>query len=305
MRSSELYNRLLRLMATRTAGAPTQPVHCLRSRTGRIPCRGSGKLLVAEDNEVNQLVARGMANRLGYEVHIVDDGDEAVSAALSGSVRGRAHGLPHARDGRLRRHPGHPRPRTATQRRIPIIAMTAGALDEDRERCFAAGMDDYISKPVDLAKLAEVLSRWVPEQEQTSTAEGGGVCRAGRCGGRADACRTPAASAEAPASNSVVLDLERLQILRELGPADGLGLLPEAVRAFRQDSQKPWRHCGPRWMPDKPQQWKRPRTSSPGAAANIGAAGAAGLCKDLERLGREAGPDLASHGIAGAGPVAG
>jgi CheY-like chemotaxis protein len=47
-------------------------------------------------------------------------------------------------------------------RHTPIIAMTAGAIDGDRERCLAVGMDDYISKPVDLATIDRALSRWVP-----------------------------------------------------------------------------------------------------------------------------------------------
>ena len=283
VRSSELYNRLLRVLATKTAGMPTPPpmAHPVESAD---PVPRLGKLLVAEDNEVNQLVARGMANRLGYEVHIVDDGEQAVSAALTGTyaaVLMDCH-MP-VMDGfdatrAIRARNGH-------SARIPIIAMTAGALDEDRERCFAAGMDDYISKPVDLATLAEVLSRWVP---QTSTADVGGDAAA--------AADVPQQQAAAPASNSVVLELERLQILRELGPADGLGLLPEAVRAFRQDSQGALDTLRAALENGQAAELEAAAHKLTGAAANIGAVGAAGLCKELERLGRDAGPELRSTG---------
>ncbi|WP_258141676.1 MULTISPECIES: response regulator [unclassified Arthrobacter] len=300
VRSSELYNRLLRVLATKTAGAPTPPVLAFRGETAD-PVPRLGKLLVAEDNEVNQLVARGMANRLGYEVHIVDDGEQAVSAALSGSyaaVLMDCH-MP-VMDGfdatrAIRARNGH-------LARIPIIAMTAGALDEDRERCFAAGMDDYISKPVDMAKLAEVLSRWVPQQEQTSTADGGvdAVAApdavAGPGTGRDAAPDAAQQQAEAPASNSVVLDVERLEILRELGPADGLGLLPEAVKAFRQDSQGALETLRSALDTGQAATVEAAAHKLAGAAANIGAAGAAGLCKELERLGRQAGPDLGANG---------
>lgn len=286
VRSSELYNRLLRVLATKTTGAPSAPAINHPVETAD-PVPRLGKLLVAEDNEVNQLVARGMANRLGYEVHIVDDGEQAVSAALSGTyaaVLMDCH-MP-VMDGfdatkAIRARNGH-------SARIPIIAMTAGALDEDRERCFAAGMDDYISKPVDLAKLAEVLARWVPQQEQTSTA-----------GGWVDAAASAAVAqqpAEAPASNVVVLDEERLQILRELGPADGFGLLPEAIRAFRQDTQSALETLRAALATGQAAAVEAAAHKLAGAAANIGAVGAAGLCKDLERLGRDAGPQLGADG---------
>ncbi|MFW0772862.1 response regulator [Paenarthrobacter nitroguajacolicus] len=283
VRSSELYNRLLRVLATKTAGMPSPPV-LARPVESADPAPLLGRLLVAEDNEVNQLVARGMANRLGYEVDIVDDGEQAVSAALSGTyaaVLMDCH-MP-VMDGfdatrAIRARNGH-------SARIPIIAMTAGALDEDRERCFAAGMDDYISKPVDLATLAEVLSRWVP---QTSTTDGGVDAEAAADAGQQQA--------EAPASNSGVLDHDRLKILRELGPADGLGLLPEAVRAFRQDSQGAVETLRAALENEQAADVEAAAHKLAGAAANIGAVGAAALCKDLERLGRDAGPELGSEG---------
>ncbi|MGJ3189274.1 response regulator [Paenarthrobacter sp. FR1] len=295
VRSSEFYNRLLRLMATRTPGAPALPVQPAIVASDE-PVPRIGKLLVAEDNEVNQLVARGMANRLGYDVDIVDDGAKAVAAALSGTyaaVLMDCHmpvmdGFDATRAIRAR---------NGQSARIPIIAMTAGALNEDRERCFAAGMDDYISKPVDLAKLGEVLTRWVPEVIETSTA-------AVRPAGNAASGGTPQPSA-APPSNAVVLDAGvpdadvldagRLQILRELGPADGLGLLPEAVRAFRQDAEATLEVLRSALDAGQAPTVETAAHKLAGAAANIGAVGAAVLCKDLERSGREAGPDLAAQ----------
>ncbi|MGF6833468.1 two-component system sensor histidine kinase/response regulator [Paenarthrobacter sp. TE4293] len=293
VRSSEFYNRLLRLMATRTVGSAAAPVLSDAVAFAE-PVQRLGKLLVAEDNEVNQLVARGMANRLGYDVDIVDDGAKAVTAALSGTyaaVLMDCH-MP-VMDGfdatrAIRARNGH-------AARIPIIAMTAGALNEDRERCFAAGMDDYISKPVDLAKLAEVLTRWVPDQEQTPTAVGGSASEAaaGVAAAPAGVERMPAA---APSSNAVVLDNARLQILRELGPADGLGLLPDAIRAFRQDAQTTLEALHSALGAGQATAVEAAAHKLAGASSNIGAAGAAVLCKNLERLGREAGPDLAAHG---------
>ena len=52
--------------------------------------------------------------------------------------------------------------------RIPVIAMTAGAMAQDRQQCFAAGMDDYLTKPLDLSELTRVLSQWLPGQQNKS-----------------------------------------------------------------------------------------------------------------------------------------
>lgn len=290
VRSSEFYNRLLRVMATRITGKPGASTTAARTEvleahlSAKSPLR-LGKLLVAEDNEVNQLVARGMANRLGYDVDIVDDGAKAVAATLTGNyaaVLMDCHmpvmdGFEATETIRLR---------DAKTVRIPIIAMTAGALNEDRERCFAAGMDDYISKPVDLDKLRDILARWVP-QEQLAEAPPSKAVVAEASG--------PDAS-EPEDADATVLDVDRLQILRELGPADGLGLLPEAIRAFREEAQRAQETLRSAMGSGQTDAVAAAAHKLAGAAANIGATGAAALAKDLERLGREAGPSFENHG---------
>jgi len=124
---------------------------------GGTPCH----LLLVEDNPVNQLVAVGLLRRLGYTADVAGDGaqalamaaDTAYAAVLMDCQMPVMDGYAAAEE--IRRREG-------TGARRPIIALTASALAEDRQRCLAAGMDDYISKPIKAAVLAEVLTRWVP-----------------------------------------------------------------------------------------------------------------------------------------------
>jgi PAS domain S-box-containing protein len=121
--------------------------------------RGKGqRVLLAEDNAVNQQVAVHMLNRLDYVVDVVATGAEAVVAAASGRYQlvlmdcqmPEMDGFAATRAIRIA-EAGH-------GRHLPVIAMTANAQQGDRERCLAAGMDDYISKPVDAAQLAATLT---------------------------------------------------------------------------------------------------------------------------------------------------
>ncbi len=128
------------------------------------------RLLVAEDNLVNQVVARATLAKLGYDVDVAVDGAEAVAMTLA---------TPYAAifmDCHMPRLDGYAataaiRDAAEPSARTPIIAMTASALPGDRERCLAAGMDDYLSKPLQISELDRVLSEWaprpaVPEAEQ-------------------------------------------------------------------------------------------------------------------------------------------
>ncbi|WP_406278588.1 response regulator [Streptomyces sp. NBC_00191] len=119
-----------------------------------------GHLLLVEDNEINQMVAQGLLTRLGYSADIAADGIQALQmteehtyqAVLMDCQMPRMDGYTATRELRRREEGGG---------RLPVIAMTAGALAEDRERCLAAGMDDYISKPVSADDLEQALARWI------------------------------------------------------------------------------------------------------------------------------------------------
>jgi CheY-like chemotaxis protein len=115
---------------------------------------------VAEDNPVNQKVAARLLERLGMEVDVAADGSQALEL-----WRRRDYDLVLL-DCQMPVLDGY---RTATTLRaeeerdehVPIVALTANAMAEDRARCLNAGMDDYLAKPVRLEDLREVVERWV------------------------------------------------------------------------------------------------------------------------------------------------
>jgi PAS domain S-box-containing protein len=118
-----------------------------------------GRILIAEDNPVNQRVAKLQVKQFGFEADIVKNGEEALNAL------GRAEYALILMDCHMPGMDGYAatrelRRREAGTRRIPVIALTANAFATDREACFEAGMDDYLSKPVTLQDLGQRLLRW-------------------------------------------------------------------------------------------------------------------------------------------------
>jgi CheY-like chemotaxis protein len=117
------------------------------------------KILVAEDNKVNQIVTVRMLQKMGYQVDLACDGASAISRVEANpydivlmdlNMPG-IDGLEAAK--RIRLMP-------TAQSSVPIVALTASATDEDRSRCLAAGMNDYLSKPIEIHALRRALDRW-------------------------------------------------------------------------------------------------------------------------------------------------
>jgi two-component system sensor histidine kinase/response regulator len=119
------------------------------------------RVLLAEDNETNQFVALELLGRLGIELDIAANGEEAVAmvrtrpyaAVLMDMQMPEMDGLEATR--RLRQDPAF--------QKLPIIAMTANAMKADMEACLAAGMNDFLAKPIEMASLMRCLRRWLPQ----------------------------------------------------------------------------------------------------------------------------------------------
>jgi len=219
IRQSELYNALVTMLGE---GPPhTDEEHGLVTRHSMRERRADRglRLLLAEDNAVNQKVAVRMLENLGYGVDVVSDGGEAVDAHSRGDYAAVLMDVQMAgMDGyeataeiRRREREGAGAGGAAGGRRTPIIAMTANAMAGDRERALEAGMDDYVSKPVRPEKLSEVLLRWTSD--------------------RASEGFRGASAAEDP------LDPEILASLRNLAGAGDPGLLEELVGLFVEDAE--------------------------------------------------------------------
>lgn len=158
IRQSELYSALIQLAGVKS----DHPALVTRYTAKEHQPRFQANILVVDDNETNQVVAKGMLGKFGIEAMIANHGQEALEILAD-----KPYDLVFM-DCQMPVMDGY----TATARirdsqdqainnDIPIIAMTANAMEGDKEKCLAADMDDFIAKPVDPVKLRKMLEKWL------------------------------------------------------------------------------------------------------------------------------------------------
>jgi len=286
-RPCDLFDCLIppaRAAAGATAAAP-QPA--TQNRSGPPPAgpaaarprtRGKRRVLLAEDNPVNVEVASAMLEGLGLDVSRAVNGAEALHSVQAGDYdlvlmdcqMPVMDGF--AATSEIRRHE---RAR-GRERQLPIIAITANALQGDRESCLAAGMDDYLSKPFTQQALGQTLSRWIslpraawPLQEASPAS-----------------ASSAAAPSMPPAPADSLINHQALNNIRALSPANGSALLERVLHAYLRDTPGHLNTLRNAIAARDTGSLRKAAHSLKSSSANVGAEALAQLCKDMEQLGR-------------------
>src|SRR6478736_2582768 len=256
---SSLFDAMADVVGRQLSTESLRPVLPPRGADGHL-----GTVLVVEDNEVNQLVAQGVLESLGYAVRLAGNGVEGVEAyraqgselvaVLMDCQMPQMDGYAATRAIRAREAPGQ---------RLPVIAMTASAIAGERERCLQAGMDDFLTKPIDVSLLASTLRRWT---------------------GTDAAPRSAAAWGTGSAAGSEVLDLRRLDELRDLDPGDP-SLLLRFIDRFRSGARQRLSDLVDARAEGDAEMQGRIAHGLKGTASNLGASALADLCHQIEDLG--------------------
>ncbi len=245
VRSSALLDMLLDLV-------PVSPAEGATAGAAAVEGESRGRVLVVEDDRVSQVVAEGVLTQLGFLVDLVANGAEAVAAVAATAytlVLMDCHmpvmdGFAATAEIRRRERPGD---------HVPIVALSAASAPGERARCRDAGMDDFLGKPLDVAELEVVLEHLAAAGRDRPGEEG-----------------------------RVVLDPERLSLLRGLGPDDGRGLLGTVAEAFTTSTPVLLTTIRTATDGRDAAALRRAAHELAGSAANLGAVRVADLARRIE-----------------------
>jgi CheY-like chemotaxis protein len=231
--------------------------------------RSPGRILVAEDNPVNQLVATAMLEHLGFKVDVAADGAEAVHAATLTQY----HAI--LMDCQIPLLDGYEATREirslqGTSPRTPIIGVTASLTEADQQRCRAAGMDDYLAKPFSLKGLAGVLARSAPA--------GSGSAAVVDTAATLPVEDEPVNRAD-PAPTT--LDAQIVERLHCLGEAAGEDLIGQVTQLFLAEADARIAELRQVLAGDDAAAVHRSAHTFGGASANVGATALSHLCATL------------------------
>ena len=276
VRQSALYESLVGTMTGHTqlieaASAVSEHV----SAANTAPVRGS--ILLVEDNLINQAVALGMLNKLsGYRVTVANNGLEALDAYAHHPfdlILMDCH-MPEM-DGYEATRQIRAKERTSRGRHVPIIALTADAMAQDRDDCINAGMDDHMSKPFTKRQLLDTLIRWIPERG-SAPVDASGPVDVGRA--------------------AAIIDQKVLDQLSELQDAEAPDLMARVLDLYLVESPRLMQKLRQASEAGDVAEMARFAHSLDSSSANVGATVLARLCNELRQSAR--GGDLdASRGL--------
>jgi PAS domain S-box-containing protein len=288
IKPSQLFDALVSVLAD-------QPVHVPERGVARseldpdMARRHSLRILLAEDNVVNQKVALRLLGQLGYRVDLAANGLEAIAAVerqtydvvLMDVQMPELDGFEASREIN-RRWPGK-RPR--------IVAMTANALQGDRELCFAAGMDDYVAKPIRVEELVAALQRTPRRPDQRAQEEPGAAGGPGIAAGRR-ASRTsigtrkpPVPAASAAVEATAVSAIDRAVFDRLIASMGG-PFVAELIDTFVEDGRELIATLRRSLAETDVDAFRRAAHSLKSTSETVGASGLAGLARELETMAR-------------------
>lgn len=224
-------------------------------------------ILVAEDNPVNQEVAMGILESLNCRVTVVNNGAEALKAYQGASPGKFDLILMDCQMPVMDGLEASTRIRSSENEdvRIPILALTANALDGSRQACFAAGMDDMLNKPFRRQDLKKLLDRWASK-----------------------ATGTAAPHAEPPqVMANAVIDEKSLQALRDLDPDRSKDLLARTIAKFAEYGDALLAKISIAMAEDDLAEISRLAHSLKSSSANMGAGELSRQCQEIERRAKE------------------
>lgn len=227
-----------------------------------------GNILLAEDNLVNQEVAKAMLAKLGFKVDIANDGQQALDfinkqrydIILMDCQMPVMDGFEATTQ--IRKQYGHT---------IPIVALTANATEDDRNHCIEAGMDDFLSKPYTLNQLNEVLTKWQTKNESNQAimmTEPGNP-------------KENSISPKLPLLNPVLLDQ-----IRSLDPSHGSELVNKILHAFLESAEGYVQLLNQAFLDNDAETIRKTAHTLKSSSANIGAEALSTIFKQIEAYGK-------------------
>ena len=309
VRREELQRSIAAVLGMRTAMID-EPADDPAATTGKFGAR----VLLVEDNPVNREIGSAMLALLGCTVEAATNGAEAVrmNSDARYDVIMMDCQMP-VMDGFAASRRIRSREQASASARIPIIALTANVMQGDRERCLAAGMDDYLAKPFKREQLEAVLARWIRPAHalEAGTPPGEGSPSPGEAGTPSseasptvEAGASPSEASPPPALQLVISNDRPASSGTKSAPAPSAVLDADTIagiRALGRSSNDFLARVVARYVQDAPQLMEQLRAAMECAdagalrlaahtlkssSANLGAKAAAALCKELETLGR-------------------